>query len=314
MKTILLTAILIYAGLTNAQTWCPTGAEWTYNYYSITAFGYEKLVYEKDTVVLSQPCKKIIGNLVVPHHITWGVPPTGIDTIPVNPIFTFSQGDTVFTFYHNSFRPVYFFNAQVGDTLPYYNFMLPYNNFTGCDTVLKQVVDSTGTLVINSDTLRFYVARHIDFSDGFLYPGTVTIVERLGALNNFFVPYFTCYTDGEEYALRCYRDDNFATYQTEPITACDYVYTGLQDFEKSSISISPNPTQNILTISSSLNVSIESINIYNIVGQLQKQTRKVGSQTISTIDVSDFQDGTYFLQLLSSSGQTMTSKFIKQTH
>lgn len=233
MKAILLTAIIIYSGLANAQIWCPTGAEWTYNYYNMTVSGYEKLVYEKDTVILSQPCKKIIGNLVVTHYITWGA----IDTIPVNPIFTFSHGDTVFTFYNHSFRPVYFFNAQVGDTLSYYNFMLPNNNFTGCDTVLRQVVDSAGKVIINSDTLRFYVARHIDFNDNFLYPETVTIVERLGAINNFFVPYFTCYTDGDEYPLRCYHDDNFTSYQTEPITACDYIYTGLQEIEKNPSSL-----------------------------------------------------------------------------
>lgn len=307
----LLAAIFISAHHAGAQTWCPKGAEWTYNFYSMALSGYQKLVYEKDTIISSQPCKKIVGNLIIPHYDTWDSPPTGVDTIPVNPVFTFSQGDTVFMFSNNSFQPVYYFNAQVGDTLPYYNIMLP--NFTGCDTILRQVVDDAGTISINNETLRFYIARFIDFDDYFFSPETVAVIERLGATNNFLIPEFYCFTDAETYTLRCYGDDNFETYQTKSTTACDYIYTGLTDLEKSTITISPNPTLNILNISSSYNTSIEHINIYNIVGQLQKRMSTGSGQTILTIDVSKFLSGIYFIQLVTRNGQVMTTKFIKQT-
>lgn len=309
MKKILLIAILIYSGLANAQTWCPPGAEWYYGYGGMFITGYQKLTYEKDTVVLSQPCKKLIGSLVSRYQFH-----NYIDTIPINPIYTYSQGDTVYTFINGMFRAVYFFNAQVGDTLSSYNFDLPGNGFLCIDTVLKQVVDTTGTMVINSDTLRFYVARNIDFVESYLEPLKVKVVERFGAIDNYFVPYFVCIFDVDGYAFRCYSDDSFPTYQAYPSIPCDYIYLSLQDIENSPISISPNPATNTISVSGSLKESIETINIYNIVGQLQKRMTKEGGKTISTIDVSDFQDGIYLLQIISSSGQTIMTKFIKQTH
>ncbi|MFN8277221.1 MAG: T9SS type A sorting domain-containing protein [Chitinophagales bacterium] len=307
MKTFLLTAIMICAGLADAQNWCPPGAAWTYNFYSMSVSGYEKLIYEKDTVISSQPCKKLSGSLVIPNSIFPGAPPTGIDTLAVSPIFTFSQGDTVYAFYKQQFRPIYFFNAQIGDTLALYN---PNVIHFGCDTLVKQVVDSTGIVVINNDTLRYYVTRVITGNN--IYGGLTRIVEKLGALNCHFIPVYTCYIDGEGYSLRCYDDNNFATYQTDPRTDCSYITTGLQDLENNANYVAPNPARNFLNIKRSRHEEIERICIYSIFGQLQKRMDKIDDTALSTIDISAFPDGTYFLQLLSPSGQTTTIKFIKQ--
>ena len=69
----------------------------------------------------------------------------------------------------------------------------------------------------------------------------------------------------------------------------------------------PNPTQNAVTISST--VAVEKISIYNLLGQ------KVKSQTVnsttSNIDVSNLKTGVYILEV-TSNGQVGTFKMIKE--
>lgn len=253
MKKYILVVIIIALSINVfAQNWCPQGAEWTYNFYSLSSSGYQKITFEKDTTLSGQQCKKLIGNLVIRHFTGVGSPLIGTDTILINPIFTYSQEDTVWVFNNKIFRPTYYFNAQQGDTLSYYNFMLPKNSSLNyCDTLISQVVDSTGIWIVNSDTLRFYVARHINFSSSFLYPDLTTVVEKFGAINNHFAPYFTCYTDEDEYGLRCYKEDIFNLYQSNPSIACDYMISvGINDLhnDENSINIFPNPFDGILQI------------------------------------------------------------------
>lgn len=76
---------------------------------------------------------------------------------------------------------------------------------------------------------------------------------------------------------------------------------------KNLFSLSPVPAKNTLTITAKQNVTLNSVNIYNIMGQLVK----VNTNPNETIDVSSLKTGTYLIKIFSDNG-TATSRFIKE--
>ncbi|RYJ38612.1 Internalin-related protein [Flavobacterium anhuiense] len=84
---------------------------------------------------------------------------------------------------------------------------------------------------------------------------------------------------------------------------------GRPDFELSShLNIYPNPVRNYLQIESKDLVEIESIYVYNVLGQVIEVIPN--AQNISKIDVSKFQSGNYILQVKTASGGSIM-KFVK---
>jgi len=82
-----------------------------------------------------------------------------------------------------------------------------------------------------------------------------------------------------------------------------------QDFDFTShFIVHPNPAQNSLTVTAKDQLAIQSIEIYNTVGQ--KVVVIPNAESVSTIDVSDLKTGTYFIKLNTNKGTTNT-KFIK---
>jgi hypothetical protein len=74
---------------------------------------------------------------------------------------------------------------------------------------------------------------------------------------------------------------------------------------ENNIKVYPNPTNNILNIELANSLELRNIEITTITGQ------KVLESTASTIDVSGFQDGIYFIKIVSDKG-ILTQKFIKE--
>ncbi|MDQ6530595.1 T9SS type A sorting domain-containing protein [Flavobacterium sp. LHD-85] len=113
--------------------------------------------------------------------------------------------------------------------------------------------------------------------------------------------------DSFENEANIYFDYNFPVLTNKETST--FKTLGRQDFELSShFNIYPNPVQNYLQIESKDFVEIESIYVYNILGQLIQVIPN--AQNISKIDVSRFQSGNYLLQINTASGISST-KFIK---
>ncbi len=77
---------------------------------------------------------------------------------------------------------------------------------------------------------------------------------------------------------------------------------GLEDFDSTTITIFPNPTQYVLNIESQ--EQVENIKIYSLQGILLKQA------ATSSIDVSQLSPGIYFA-LVAIDGKTSAKKFVK---
>jgi hypothetical protein len=70
----------------------------------------------------------------------------------------------------------------------------------------------------------------------------------------------------------------------------------------------PNPVSTILNINSKKQIEINSIAIYNVLGQLVITIPN--AQQVSTIDISDLKTGNYFIKINSDKGTT-NAKFAK---
>lgn len=81
---------------------------------------------------------------------------------------------------------------------------------------------------------------------------------------------------------------------------------GLGDFQEQTISIYPNPATDFIKISGVK--EIENVSIYSVSGQ---QVWSLNSRT-DNIDISDLQQGLYFIHVLTNDGQEISSRFVKK--
>ncbi len=297
MKPLLFSFLLSFSILAQAQNWCPPGVQWTYTDYGFDYYGYSEWTFEKDTVVDGQPCQKITGK-----EYTQTINPTTF-----SPEYTYARNDTVFSFIEGfGFHPIYFFNAVLGDTL---NYFAPYS---GYDTILKMVVDSVAIAVINGDSLRYYRAIPQVTSPFGIYPQSLEVVERFGALNNFLIPFFDCtgLADGTLFELRCYKDDSLSQYRMDTTIACDYLYNSISQLEQNNnITLYPNPATNQLNISIEGH-TITQYQILDFTGKLVRSNQAANSEL--SIDVSELAQGVYLLRVQLSNGQYAMRRFINE--
>ena len=81
-------------------------------------------------------------------------------------------------------------------------------------------------------------------------------------------------------------------------------------FNNATFTLHPNPVKNTINIDVASGVIIQSISIYNPLGQLVKTLTVSEVTTSSSIDVSSLKTGTYFMEIASNNGKT-TKKFVK---
>jgi len=78
--------------------------------------------------------------------------------------------------------------------------------------------------------------------------------------------------------------------------------------QQNKISLSPNPTNDIININNISNYKIKKIIVTNVFGQKVVETRIINSQ----IDISNLSNGVYFVNLISENGNKVSYKIIKE--
>jgi len=303
MKKIIFTLLVVYAGLCNAQNWCPPGAEWKYSSYSFGGYSNLKFNYEKDTIVIQKACKKIIGREIYVAYGPPGIPPMISDTVSLEPLFSYSNNDTVFFFQNNAFYPVYNFHVKLGDTLIYENPIVKSQK-------IQQLVDSVGVVVINGIPLKYYSTQNTTIDNDQTDPPHTAIMERFGALDNYILLFYASVTE-VYYNLLCYKDDLFPLYQKDPKLACDLISSVSNILDVGSVRLSPNPANDKVAISNSSDDNIKTILLYDICGTLRKIIDNSENSSGISIDLNNLQNGMYIIQIWFSSGNVITNKFIK---
>jgi len=243
-KLIYLLLILSFSLVSKAQTWCPVGAKWHYRLYNpITPYydGVLELNYTNTLTINSIVCKEIIGTFYGKTIAAWS--PSTIITNYVN-IKTYSNNNVYYKYDidENKFDTIVDFNASVGDK--WLLTMLPTGTSTSnpCSFSRPTVsVTNTGTLVINSQTLRKIEVTFTTYTNS-VY--TRTIIEKIGSDIGFLFPSYHCIVDGPEYGdFICYEDPNFPLYKKTSVVNCIYDPTSIEENSTDyNICISPNPS------------------------------------------------------------------------
>lgn len=305
MKTLLFLLASFYCFNLSAQSWCPPGAEWHYNFGYFAAGGFTRYQYVGDTIASNINCKKI--ELI--SYITDGS--SLVDTTPVYTLLTYSSGDTVYFngpfntmgpygYTTGPFLPYYYFNAHVGDTIAV--------------RTRASVVDSTGFININNQNLRYYVFHILDSCNGGYYYGkNQKVIEHIGILNNPLIPEFhPCASDEYYYYFHCYQDDSFALYSTDTSYACDYLYLGITDLNfEAKLALYPNPVVGTCTLNFE-GQRIQKAEVLDATGR--EVMHLVNNQYISsyTFAADQLPNGLYFIRAVTENGFSGIQKFIKE--
>ena len=104
-----------------------------------------------------------------------------------------------------------------------------------------------------------------------------------------------------------YFDYNYPIVTDPAVTTIQLL--GKKDFEfASEFALFPNPAHEVLNIQSKRKIEINSIDIYNTLGQLVLAI--TNAENVAKIDVSDLTSGNYFLKIRSEKG-TSNTRFVK---
>lgn len=295
MKSTLLVFTLVFSTLSFAQNWAPAGAKWHYTYIGFSS-GYVEIANVGDTIIAGQTCQKLQKTF---NGLQFGVTPT---TYIFDTSYTYENNGVVYILEQNQWKTLYNFNAVVGEHWP----MAPMPEFGGCTVNSQLKVLTTGTKVINAQTLKYLV---VDFcnpdltSQGF----QDTIIEKIGFTSSYMLPFDMCTMafDGNEGGpFRCYSDDNFSTYKPFYANDCEFL-VGLDENQMHELAIYPNPSAGKFTLEAPFEAG-QVIALYNLNGQQVFKQDILNSALNQALEVN-LKPGMYVLQLLSQEGTQLAS-------
>lgn len=306
IRNILIALSLILSFFeSNAQIWCRPGATWHFTHYNVAASLYTRLNYVKDTLLLGKNCNKIT-------YYTQGLGMFGPVSYYGQNIYTHVNSNVVYildvTGTTNNFDTLFHYGANIGDSW----YMAP-KSMSNCANSKITVVD-TGHVYIQAQYLKWLKVNvnGYPFSSSTFF--TDTIFERIGCVLNYFYSHLDIcphIADMEKGGpLRCYDDNQIVGYNRTG-SSCNYYYS--TEIEEKMIlnnsSVYPNPTKDKLYINNSLLKKGDEIIIKNLLGQ---EIERGIFRTDEGINVSEFQNGIYFLQIFRDNELISTAKIIKQ--
>lgn len=296
-----------------SQTWCPTGAEWTYSYSYVypQANGYVVLKYMGDTLLNSMIYKKLNGTFYGTNAAY------GSGTVTLQHEKYYIRQNNKLVHVYNGFTPddtLFNFNAVPGD-----KWLRARISGTVCNVTRRAVtVIDTGSVVINGITLKKLVLSYV--RGLFVGSGTTsytdTVYEKIGSIKFHLIPW-TCETatampdaSGSFPAgnFRCYKDDFFATYHKTGMPGC-YSPVAINELNESgSISVFPNPNSGIFKV-------VLTENSKNATAQvLDYSGRKIYEGTLlegeNKFELKNISAGIYLLIIATDGQSTVPVKLI----
>ena len=297
MKSLLFNLFILFSISVHAQNWSPSGANWTYSYYGFFP-GYVDVLYSGDTIIDGQTSKMLTKTF---HGIDWNM--TLVSNVFAKD-YTYENNGVVYIRYQNQWDTLYHFNAQVGDH--WRMAKQPVANV--CPQNSRLNVLATGNKLINNETRKYLVVDFCNPDLSSLGWGQDTIVENIGFIGSYFLPYdqFDGAVDGNEGGpFRCYTDDDFATYAPHYNGACDYI-VGMEELSgSSSFIIYPNPIQNDIHIPFDYINKFTRYTLYSLDGKIHQ----MGSMS-ENIPVQHLKSGNYLLEI-SNESEKKFAKILK---
>lgn len=194
------------------------------------------------------------------------------------------ENNIVYQYFTPHEAELYNFNLNVGDTF-----------FTEIDIPL--IVDSIGVFeLLNGELRKEMKLRCIDDEPGTDYYRVW--VEGIGNINGLFDHSDACQVDGFSYAILCMHRNDTLIYDRPDIDGCWRLPVATNDPIQGSISVYPNPANDVITIDAGL---IKSFPIQLSLLDLQGRVvmRNELAQQVSSVAVDQIIPGMYLIRLAS---------------
>lgn len=287
LLTFLALSILSQA---KAQEFAPIGATWTFNSYNWNPpnfTGWDNYVSEKDTIINSISCKKIIGSGF-------------LCSIRPKQEFLHKNNDSVFFWdeYFDKFQLLYDINAQAGDS-----WSIEISDiYSAVDSIVFKAISSE----IKTYNSREFRTLNVEYSinGNADYKINTTIYEGISEIELLI-------RIGEEVGFQSLCDGeglNWLHCYTEPSThyvfpTADACLVSTNEISKSeSITIYPNPTKNFISI----NAQANKLEVINISGETLFEDKNSNQ-----VNVESLTQGIYYLKITLQNGDIQFKRFLK---
>ncbi len=263
---------LALIGMSHAQSWCPTGATWTFEYYDqMFGTGVHRINYTGDTLIEGHQAQKLT------HWVHcgggWGQPE--FQTYHWSDLYTYEEEGVVYLQGGGSlaFDTVMWFSAVPGD-----HWSPPESDYW------TFVVLDTSTYILDGMPLRQLV---VQVEPEGLSP-IDTLRERLGFQATYISPSESMVFDGNYGGLRCYEDDAIS-FVRPWVSDCGYTMSIGQVEKATSTALFPNPGSDYLILA--LPQGQHLVTLRDATGRIVLRQKSSGEQTL--IDTATLPQGTY---------------------
>jgi hypothetical protein len=285
--------------ISNAQTvWAPVGAKWTYltQDYENDEWILTFFTSAKDTLVLDKICKKIDIN-----RLSYDINSHNQDSSYKGYYLMYSENEKVYYFFNDTFRLLYDFSLNKGDTL--YSYQPTFDSNVALN---RYVIDSINYIQITGKLIKRQYLHTIDstqLSDNRYFFLSGDILEGIGNTTYMFGETFYTFDVFGPY-LKCYSDSEISY----SVTNCDSLISINESDQSQRIQIYPNPTLDEIILNYSGHQPFD-IEIINSLGVKMMEQNKLSSD-MNPINVEALESGIYFL-VLKGDKIRLVRKFIK---
>jgi hypothetical protein len=291
MRTCLLMLAITAVRLTSAQTWCPPGAQWWYDYEDMT-------VGREGVIRLTHIGDTMIGGLAAQHlaleasgvFIFTQQPFSGQGS----PVITRIDGGAVSHWDGNQWRLVFDLSQPPGG-----GWVLSGDNILDHEVL----VADTGRIEQNGTELR-YLAVEITRPNGMTIVDTV--FERLGFARIYLEPWRSLMLEADVTGLRCYGDQDIS-YTRANVMECDFVLSMGEELGVQKPAVFYDGSGDVLVLRSG--VYNTGLMVCDALGRVVLQAPQVTNG--AAIDVSELRSGSYILVAYTQDSGHVGTRWVK---
>jgi hypothetical protein len=273
-KLSLLLLMFVFLANVNGQytPMLKTGNQWNVlrDYVNPTHFS-EIMKADSDTLVDGRICKKVVSTRDTSTSAVFEKRCLLFEDTVSRKIFTLDD--------QNNIRLYFDFGVQLGDSMALYS---PLYNST--DTF---IVSQASYVNINNSTRIMITLDY--YSSNFYMQNVDSWIEGIGSLKGLIYGNISPEIMGSQYSLLCMSNSSQTLYQNTNFTQCYYTNVKIEEFERNSISIFPNPVINNefwIKSNSGANTSNVEVELFDIYGKLVLKTSvDINQNPISTANL-----------------------------
>ena len=300
MKHLVLSLLLFTNLRSEAQVWCPNGAFWEYNFFTLATEGCETRAYLGDTLLGAFPAQHIDTRTITYNFIS-----AVLDTLYSN-TYTREDNNVVYewvtdemsTWYWDT---LYWFGAEVGDRWYRPGSVIDCFGQAGMVEVL-----SIETQLIGGIPLQVFNLGQV-LEDGTVGPSQYDMIERLGTP----LMYLPTYCPLGELAgeIRTYSDNIGGSFNTGDPSTCDLFTSISASFRALSILITANPSNEFVQVFFPELSGTSTLRVNDTHGRTVSKRSVMRPPHV--LDTSKWVSGMYIFTLFGSDGRHASTKWMK---